>query len=97
MTGAWPDGFVDHANGDRADDRWANLRLATAAENCANAAIRRDNPSGAKGVRRYGSRWQARIGRGGQTHLGTFDTQAEAMQAYERAATAIYGDFARLS
>ncbi len=28
MTGAWPNGLVDFANGNKSDCRWANLRLA---------------------------------------------------------------------
>lgn len=95
MTGEWPPGLVDHRNGDRGDDRWSNLRLATYQDNNANAKRRADNTSGLKGVKKIGGRWQARIGAGGSTHLGTFDTPEEAHAEYCKAATALYGEFAR--
>lgn len=95
MTGHRPPGQVDHANGNRLDDRWDNLRLASNAMNCANARRRRDNSSGTKGVKPLRGRWQARIGRGGAQHLGTFDALEEARAAYEAAARRRYGAFAR--
>lgn len=97
VTGDWPAGVVDHANGDRQDDRWANLRLATSAQNCANAKLRADNTTGFKGVKPLNGRWQARIGTGGKHHLGTFDTPEEAHAAYVGAARVLYGKFARAS
>ncbi len=33
VTGAWPGEYVDHENGDRADNRFANLRCCTHKEN----------------------------------------------------------------
>lgn len=96
MTEAWPSGQVDHIDGDTSNDRWANLRDATPGQNCANARRRRDNSTGIKGVRRMNSRWQVRLGKNGARHVGTFDTLEEAAAAYERAALALYGDFARV-
>jgi hypothetical protein len=50
MTGAWPAGSIDHANTDRADNRWANLRQATPSQNGANTVRQARNKSGFKGV-----------------------------------------------
>lgn len=36
MTGEWPTNEVDHRNLDKSDNRWCNLRLATASENHQN-------------------------------------------------------------
>lgn len=97
VHGVWPVGNIDHANGIIDDNRISNLREASFQQNCANARTRKDNSSGNKGVKRFKSRWQARIGEGGKIHLGTFDTRAEAAAAYAGAAKVMYGKFARLS
>jgi hypothetical protein len=36
MIGEWPKANMDHVNGDRADNRWCNLREATNSQNQAN-------------------------------------------------------------
>lgn len=51
MTGENPP-VVDHASGDCGDDRWANLRVATRAQNSHNAKLHRDSSSGFKNVSR---------------------------------------------
>lgn len=85
-TGEWPSEFIDHINGDRGDNRLANLRPASPAENARN---RHAGVEGSKspllGAHWDGERnkWAARIKRDGRTrHLGRFDTDLEAHNAY---------------
>ena len=95
-----PEGYViDHVNGCGLDNRRANLRLATVAQNAWNA--RKRNPrSGYKGVwfAKDKDRWRAAIVCNGQRkHLGYFKTKREAAKAYDVAATTLHGDFAVLN
>lgn len=50
MNDKWPDEFVDHVNGDRADNRWENLRPCSPAQNSFNAKLSSRNTTGVKGV-----------------------------------------------
>lgn len=83
MTGADPLGFVDHINGVRTDNRWANLRAVTRFQNAQNVPRMRSNKSGVMGVRLAPYlRWQAYIRfEGKQRHLGYFDTFDDAVAA----------------
>lgn len=99
MTGAEPQGDMDHVNGVRDDNRWINLRLATRTENLRNR--KSVSPSGLKGVMRTDNAakpFRARIKVDGRNvHLGTFATAEEAHAAYCAAAEKHYGAFARFS
>lgn len=91
---------VDHINRDPLDNRRANLRLASNAENCRNRRRPENNTSGYKGViRRKGyDRWRARIGLNGKRlHIGDYSTPEEAARAYDRVARELYGEFALLN
>lgn len=88
---------VDHINGDRADNRIANLRAATHQQNLANCKNRKNNTSGKKGVHKHkDGRWRARISVDGKSiHLGLFTSLDEAHAAYVGAAERYFGEFAR--
>lgn len=85
--------MVDHIDGNPANDRLNNLRLATASQNTANSrALRRALP---KGVYARGGRFQAEVRTGSQRkYLGTFDTAEAAALAYKAAARSTFGEFA---
>ncbi len=89
-TGALPPkgAHVDHINGDKADNRQANLRVVTPSRNGLNRkTANRNNRSGTSGV------FQTRSGRflafvgvdGKRRNLGTFPTFEEAKAAREAA------------
>lgn len=97
VYGEWPDGDLDHINGERDDNRIVNLRLATRAQNNMNARRPCSNTSGYKGASFCRGKWDARIGIDGKdVYLGSFDTPEEAHAAYANAASKVFGEFARL-
>jgi hypothetical protein len=96
MTGEWPQGEVDHIDGNRSNNRWSNLRLATREQNEANKRTREGKIGGAKGVYAHRGRWRALITVAGKRiYLGVFDRHEDAVSAYAEAATKHYGAFAK--
>lgn len=95
VHGRWPAQALDHINGDRSDNRIANLREASQKQNMANRPANRGRVL-PKGVHRHGQRWKTVIKYDGLTrHLGCFDTIEEASAAYAVTASRIFGEFAR--
>lgn len=80
MHGCWPENDIDHVNGNRSDNRAANLRAATRAENMQNVG-------GVRGVRRnHIGRYVAEIQvNGNRFYLGSFAAEEEASIAYQDA------------
>lgn len=96
MTGKWPIEMIDHIDGNRDNNAFANLREATRSQNLANSKVRRKGRQIRKGLECVGSRWRARIQVNGQPRfLGSFDTQEAAAAAYEAAARASFGEFSK--
>lgn len=95
-NGVWPSDEIDHINGNRDDNRIANLREASRADNNRNVAMRRDNSSGRKGVTWHKGRWYAQIQRDGKKiYLGSFTDLDAAANAYRAAEIRLFGQFAR--
>ena len=98
MTGEWPKHQADHIDGDRTNNRWANLREATGSQNKYNTGRRSHNTTGFRGVyfRKNEGKWHARIKIGEKrVSLGIFSTPEEASRAYEAAAQEHFGEYYR--
>ena len=94
--------LVDHINHNGLDNRKANIRLATRAQNNFNKLIfkRKDSSSKYKGVSRhkYKKIWRARICVNGEHILiGHFKEEIHAAKAYDKAAKEYHGEFAALN
>lgn len=97
VTSKWPEHQIDHRNGDRADNRFANLREATQAQNKKNSRLRANNTSGRKGVTWHAQagKWLAQIqANGKRKSLGLFSDLDAAAECYQRAARELHGEFA---
>lgn len=88
MTGQRHEGEIDHIDGDRANNRWVNLRGVTRRENGRNQAKPKHNTSGVVGVTfdTKAGRWMANIMVSGRTKtLGRFDMFEDAVAARKAA------------
>lgn len=89
VHGEWPNGEIDHIDGDRANNKLSNLRLVDKSENQRNASRRVDNSSGVTGVSfsKANNVWVVRINNlGKRIVVGTFkdfDIAVEARQFAE--------------
>jgi hypothetical protein len=86
--GEFPSGSIDHINGNKLDNRIANLRDVTSAENARNSAMSRANKSGVTGVylHKQTGKWCAQISAFGKhVGLGLFSTQSDAIIARKAA------------
>lgn len=100
ILGACAGEYVDHINGNRADNRRTNLRICSNAQNAANQRGRKGSTSRFKGVYfdKKSKGWVAQI-----THLykneklGKYMNETEAALAYNHAAFYKFGSFALLN
>lgn len=87
VTGDWPKWQIDHINGVRSDNRWANLRDVPPYVNQGNQRVAhaKNKSSGLLGVtwNARKNKWAAQISATGkQIHIGLFDRPEDAHAAY---------------
>ena len=102
-----PDHLVcDHANHDGLDNRIANLRNCTTAQNNANRRKRATGHGSRAATSQYlgvaydgrRNKWTAYVKKSGrQKNLGLFDDETEAARAHDTAARQLHGPYAHLN
>ena len=96
MTGGWPN-VIDHINGIKKDNMWANLRSCTQQQNTFNKKISSNNTSGFKGVgwSKSTKKWIVRVvGHKPTRYVGYFDSLEEAVIAAKRVQAEVHGVYA---
>lgn len=92
MTGRWPKEEMDHIDRNTSNNRWANLREASRAQNVRNRVLR--NRTEHIGVGRSGEKYIARVTSNGvRKYLGTYTTALEAELAVSSARRVAHGEF----
>lgn len=96
--GKWPSDQIDHINGDKTDNRIANLREATNLQNGRNLKISSRNTSGVSGVHfdAWAGRWRAAIKVNGKSiNLGRWSDKDDAIRARKEAEIRYFGEWIR--
>jgi len=96
IVGTPADKQTDHINGNKLDNRRANLRICTASQNNYNKGVQRNNKIGYKGVsiRNDRSTFRTKIN---NKIVGTYHTAKEAAEAYNNEAKKLHKEFAVLN
>lgn len=90
MTGTWPHGDVDHRDTDVLNNRWANLRVATRAQNMMN----RKRPPRGCSLHKHSGLWRSELGIDGRRlFLGYFPSADLAEEFYALASEMAHGEF----
>lgn len=96
---------VDHIDGNKRNNRKENLRPCSHTQNFGNQKKRKTYAGKPtkfqyKGVYREGKNkmWKARVDKNGECYkLGPFETELQAVLAYNKKAKELFGEFARLN
>jgi hypothetical protein len=89
--------FIDHIDGDRANNKIENLRQATKSQNAYNKKLRSDSVSGYKGVHfdKIKKIWYAKLFKDGKSVFFSINDDAiKSAIAYDWAARHYFGEFA---
>ena len=92
-----PEGmYVDHINGNGLDNRQSNIRITTLQQNNQNVAPRKDASSKYRGVsyNPINKNWRARVG---GHNVGSFKSEDDAAEAYNKKALELFGQYANLN
>ncbi len=90
-----PPGFhIDHINGDKLDNRRANLRVVSPSRNQVNRKrLNKNNRSGVRGVDQAFGKWRAQITVDRTNHyLGLFENKDDAIAARRQAELQYFGE-----
>lgn len=95
MTGEWPLQQIDHINGIPDDNRFCNLRCATACENQRNKRRLKNSTSGRSGVswHKKSKMWRAYINAPNHISLGYYHNKYDAISARQDAELTYFGEF----
>jgi hypothetical protein len=91
---------VDHIDSNRLNNQKENLRFSTQQQNVWNARPRKNCTSKFKGIcwSKNAKKWRAQIKVDGKTkHIGYFDSEVNAANAYDEKAGSFFGQFAYLN
>ena len=100
QTGSWPTQTVDHINGDRLDNRWANLRDISKGNNNRNAAgYAKTSPYIGVSWNKSLGGYVAKVYHNGASHYCGFskDDPAKVAQNRDAKAKELFGKYARLN
>lgn len=91
---------VDHIDGNALNNQSSNLRECTHSQNMQNRSKKTAGTSKYKGVQWWKTQnmWAVRIAKNGKRFLvGYFTEEIEAAKAYNKAASQLFGEFAKLN
>lgn len=86
--GEWPNGWIDHVNGNPSDNRISNLRIVDPVGNAQNQRLKSSNKSGEQCISWFerDAKWMVKITKNRQQiHIGYFDDLRDAVIARDAA------------